>query len=172
MEKVEIFPIERVLELQCQFSRAGDSEAEVPEGWSFSRADPMQMLLVAKSLRMRPGYILRAYQFRQGGNGNGFVYAVPEGSPFPEPGDCQARNASHFLTPPVPPGALPEFAEALEGDNSPWSFVEASILVRELHELGALWHGVAWGTHTILGENPLVAHLKKRADSSEYSYDL
>jgi len=167
-----MFSIEGVVEFRSQCLKASASKGEVPEGWSISRADPMQMLLVAGSLRIRPGYILRAYQFRQGGNGNGFVYAVPEVAPFPEPGDCPARSASHFLAPPIPPNALSTIAEALEGDDSPWSFVEASILARELRELGALWHGIVWGSHTILGANPIGAQCTKKARAPSRSYDL
>ena len=107
----------------------------------------MQILLAADSLRIKPGYVLRAYQFYEGGNGNAFVYAVPKTEPFPDPQECQARSPSHFLGPPVPPNALPTVAEAIEGDNSPWSYLQASILVRELQEFGAMWHGVTWGTH-------------------------
>lgn len=166
MRNVQGFAIERVLEFQEQCRKAGESPAEAPEGWSISKADPMQMLLAAESLRIKPDYILRAYQFREDGNGNAFVYAVPKTAPFPDPQECQSRSPSHFLGPPVPPNALPTVAEAIKGDNSPWSYLQASILVRELQEFGAMWHGVTWGTHWLLGANPLTMHRKKEVGTT------
>lgn len=38
----------------------------------------------------------------------------------------------------------------LEGDGSPLSYFQASILIRELREIGALWHGCSWSTHEVL----------------------
>ncbi len=124
-----------------------------PEGWSKCDADPMQVLAVFTALRLRPGYVLRAYQFRQRGNGNAVVWALPAAAPFPEPQECP-RLADRFLAPPCPPGALADFMEAVEGDGTLWSYASASLLARELRELGALWHGIAWGTHTLLDGPP------------------
>lgn len=59
--------------------------------------------------------------------------------------------------PPTPPkGALPDVMDGIEGDGSLRSYVQASILRRELRELGAWWHGLEWSTHTLLdnGERP------------------
>ena len=44
--------------------------------------------------------------------------------------------------------------QAIDGDGSPWSYLEASLFTREIAEFGALWHGCDWSTHTILGANP------------------
>ena len=44
--------------------------------------------------------------------------------------------------------------EAIEGDGSEWSYLAASLLRRELAEFGALWHGVNWGLHTVLEDDP------------------
>ena len=92
----------------------------------------------------------RAYQFHEGGNGNGFVWAIPVDAEFPDPEDC-LRLKDVFLEPPKPPAALDNFMDAIEGDGSPWSYMCASILMRELAEFGAMWHGCDWSTHTILG---------------------
>lgn len=171
MQKVHAFAIEKVLELRKRCRAAGGPLADIPEGWSISSADPMRMLS-ATSLRLRPGYILRAYQFRSGGNGNAFVYAVPEAERFPEPQECQTRDASSFLGPPVPPNALPSVPDALEGDGSPWSYVEASILMRDLREFGAMWHGADWDTQVILGEDPLRAQPDANTSGSSLLRDI
>ncbi|MBO8128637.1 MAG: hypothetical protein H0Z39_05490 [Peptococcaceae bacterium] len=44
--------------------------------------------------------------------------------------------------------------EAIEGDDSLWSYLHASIFARELTEFGAMWHGCNWSTHEILDDNP------------------
>ena len=33
---------------------------------------------------------------------------------------------------------------AREGNDSPWSYLAASILGREIEEFGAVWHGCKW----------------------------
>jgi hypothetical protein len=113
----------------------------------------MHLLAPFTTLWLKPGYILRAYQFIQGGNGNGVVYAMPEGAPFPDPDDCR-RDAQRFLRPPVPPDALPDVMAAIDGDGSPWSYLSASVLARELAEFGAMWHGCNWSVQRILEEIP------------------
>jgi hypothetical protein len=42
--------------------------------------------------------------------------------------------------------------DAIPGDGTPESYMEASLLMRELGEFGALWHGRSWGTHEIIGK--------------------
>jgi hypothetical protein len=111
---------------------------------------------VVRSLQLRPGYVLGAYQYRAQGNGNGFVWALPDGLVFPEPADCP-RIEDVFLEPPKPPGACDDFMEAIQGDGTPESYLAASLLKRELAEFGAMWHGCDWGTHTILAANPLAS---------------
>ena len=46
--------------------------------------------------------------------------------------------------------------EVIEGDGSSKSYLHASLFSREIAELGAMWHGRDWSTHTILDENPLL----------------
>ncbi|MHC5082118.1 MAG: hypothetical protein ACYTHN_24195 [Planctomycetota bacterium] len=129
-------------------------EHELPEGWSVSREDPARLFEFFPPLRLREGFVLKAYQFTEGGNGNGFVHALPEGTPLPDPRSCAETRDDHFLTPPVPPGALENVMEAVEGDGSLESYFAASLLDRELTEFGALWHGLSWSTHILLDGNP------------------
>jgi hypothetical protein len=128
--------------------------------------DPTTVLVPFTSLRLRAGFILRAYQFKAGGNGNAVVWAVPVDVEFPDPGLCP-RLQGVFLTPPKPPGALDDIMEAIEGDGTPWSYLCASLLARELGEFGALWHGSEWGTHDILGAEPWKTTKRHRTGSQE-----
>ncbi len=126
---------------------------EGPKGWSKSEVDPMQLLTVFRSLRIRNAFILRAYQYRSGGNGNGIVWAMPKDTDFPEPEMCP-KLTDYFLKPPKPPGALDDFMEAISGDGSSWSYISASLFQRECSELGAIWHGCSWVEHGIVGKKP------------------
>jgi hypothetical protein len=148
------FPAKKVEHLRKQAGKAAELPEGVPSGWSKSLVDPMALLAVFEPLRLKDGYTLRAYQFREGGNGNGFVWALPVDADFPDPEDCP-RLANIFLEPPKPPAALDDFMEAIDGDGTPWSYICASILAREMAEFGAMWHGCDWDTHTILGVDPL-----------------
>lgn len=40
--------------------------------------------------------------------------------------------------------------EAIEGDKSPLSYLQAAICFHELKEFGVMWHGVSWGFNNIL----------------------
>ncbi len=127
---------------------------KIPEGWSKSKINPAKLLQGFDSLWVKKGFALRAYLFREGGNGNGFVWAMPADADFPEPDQCH-RVDIHFLSPPKPPLALDDVMEAIDGDQSAWSYLSASLFKREVREFGAMWHGIDWGTHSILGQNPL-----------------
>jgi hypothetical protein len=148
-----VFPIDQVKALRLEARDAAQVPRGGPEGWSKSDTSPMALLAVFTALRIRSGYVLRAYQFRSGGNGNGVVWALREDAPFPEPGDCPNQDGSLFR-PPRPPGALDNYMEAIEGDGAPWSYFSASLFAREAAEFGAIWHGANWSCHTILGADP------------------
>lgn len=63
---------------------------------------------------------------------------------------------------PRPAGALP-VPEALTGDGSPWSYLCASMLVRELGDFGAVRHGYRWATHVMLFADPWAPGKRKPA---------
>ena len=123
-------------------------------GWIKSIDDPMDVLEAFDSLRIKRDYVLRAYQCVGMMGSNAFVYAMPEGSDFPDPDDCPRLEGQPF-EPPKPAESLDDFMEAIDGDDSPWSYLSASLLKRELTEFGAVWHGCNWSTHRILGSGPL-----------------
>ncbi len=121
------------------------------------------MLAVFEMLRIAPGFTLRAYQYSEGGDGNGFVSAMPAKAPFPEPDECERVN-DVFLQPPMPPGALDDVMMAIQGDGSLRSYLCASILAREFAEFGAGWHGQSWSWHILLGANPVARRSERVAD--------
>jgi hypothetical protein len=138
--------------LRRRAQRAAWLPLELPPGWSRSPTDPGHLLAAFPALRLRPGFALRAYVFRQGYDGNGIVWALPEHAPFPEPDTCLRLDA--WLESPRPPGALDDVMEAIDGDGSPLAYLSAALLARELAEFGACWHGVSWGACHIVGRRP------------------
>ena len=157
----EHFTASSIASLRRAARKADTTQPEGPHGWSKSDADPMRLLKAFPSLRIRDGFVLCAYQFRSDGNGNGWIIALPADAPFPEPGECP-RNEHHFLGHPVIPCALKDYMDAIDGDGSLISHVEASILARELAEFGAMWHGISWGDHHVLDSSPFEKSGKKK----------
>ncbi len=157
MRIVKAFPVKRVQQLRRRAAEACEVPAEGPGGWTKSSVDPMKLLAVFPCLHLKEGIVLRAYQLREGGNGNGVVFAMPADLPLPEPEECGEFLFRGFLTAPRPQAALDDVMGAIDGDQSPWSYLSASLLARELEEFGAMWHGCDWSTHSILSQNPLAS---------------
>jgi len=141
--------------------RMGLSEklmANLPDGWSIYPLDPLPVREAVVQLELKSGLELRAYQYSASGNGNALAFALPADSALPEPheilGSSHEHNAMHFDVP-RPPDALEDRMEAFTGSPSPAAYIEASMLARELGELGAMWHGCYWSTHRVLDHNPI-----------------
>ena len=155
------FSITRVNRLRRAAERArtiGDEDHDPsptggpPDGWSACTHEADDLLRVFDALRLKTGFALHAYVFREGGNGNGIIWAVPADAPLLAPSECPTIE-DKWLQPPRPPRAVP-LMQAIEGDGSPWSYLSASILRREAEEFGALWHGCVWSDQTILWKPP------------------
>jgi hypothetical protein len=119
------------------------------EGWTVFDDEPARAVAIFAHLRVRAGYKLMGYRYECHGNGNGFVYAVKADAAVARPEECR-RLKGHFLEPPIPEGRLEDLMEAIEGEETALSYLEASILGRELQELGAQWHGCDWSTHEVV----------------------
>ena len=148
--------------------RAGTMPDDLPAGWTKSPIDAMDLLASFPALRLRDGHILVAYVFREGGNGNGIVWAIPEHVGFPSPDECVAVEDA-ILSPPRPAGALDDLMSAVDGDGTPWSYLSGSIFAREAAEFGAQWHGTNWGDHEILGRDPWTASRRTARERELYS---
>ena len=124
----------------------GSSHVQIP--YFFRSA-----LQSTNGLRPRTGYRIRGSILHEGGNGNGFLWAVKIGK-----GNKKSHHLVRIPRPDIglvlpalrPDNACPDIMEAIIGNFSPFSYLEASILKRELKEFGALWHGCDWGTYKIL----------------------
>jgi hypothetical protein len=156
-----------------------ESKAKEPEGWSLSEINPAVALEHLRNLHLKKGWRLVGYQFKSGGNGNGVVYAVPETSTF-DLSSCLAQNKEVVpgvvLATPRPPGSAEFFMEAIGSDGSLEAYLQASILFRELHEFGAMWHGCSWSTHEIILSDPWsrkfkLEHREKISDQTHWSFE-
>lgn len=161
---VKHFTAQEIQKWRKQLAELGQLPEGTPNGWSKSRVEPAKMLTVFPELKVREGYVLRAYVFKEDGNSNGFVWALPADAAFPEADDCP-RLESHFLKPPKPFDALDDIMEVIDGDDSPESYLHASILRRELREFGGGWHGIKWGMHTVLDDSPWNGTPRSEEDS-------
>jgi len=63
--------------------------------------------------------------------------------------------------------ALDNLMEVIEGDDSHWSYLSASIFLREIHEFGAFWHGCSWSTNEIIDKHPSDYFQQAQGDSEE-----
>lgn len=126
-------------------TEAGKDEMRREGGWRRCPFALDPLVAAYPGLHLAPGQTLRAYLYESGGNGNGIVWAMGQEADFPEPSACRTLS-KRFLEPPRPKGAV-EPMRAVAGDGTPRSYLAASLLMRELWEFGALWHGVSWGCH-------------------------
>lgn len=150
MNTVFTFDIEDVQTLR---TRAEDVWMEqiledTPQGWSKSPVDLADLVATFPPLHIKPGFTLRAYQFRARNDGSGVVWAMPQDVPFPEPDECLTTD------PQRPSGALNDVMEAIGGDGSPLSYLCASLFEREAVEFGAVGHGIYWYAFHIIGDDP------------------
>lgn len=128
------------------------------EGWQVAPYDPNGLLTHFPGVKVIPGFELAAYQYVSGGNGNGFVFAIPKGHrlPPPPPNLTFAWDADGVIQMHLPPGfpdsVRPDLDSFLVCGGDTESYFACSLVLRELRELGALWHGADWSTHDLLLE--------------------
>jgi hypothetical protein len=149
-----IFPVEAVAHLRSRAEQLRAAGRTITNRADYlSMPEPTALLAAFPSLRLKAGLTLRAYMCGSSIGGQGTVWALPSTHPFPDRGSLFDLKAPF----PRPPAALDDVMDAIEGDGSAWAYLSASLLARELAEFGAWWHGLRWGTHTILGRDPWAA---------------
>ena len=137
-----------------------------PHEWCRADFDAEALIGVFPNLTLRPGYRLLTYLYHSGGNGNGRVVAfledsdayrtaaaVPAATPLPRAPDEDygAQDPMHFI----------------DGDGSARAYLSASLLWRELLEVGAEWHGVQWDVEEVLA--PTRAYLAGKGRISKHN---
>lgn len=122
--------------------------------WFISASNPGTALLKLPGVRLKSGFRLVSYLYRMGNDGTGCTYAIPEQFSTTAHLEKALITANGRDTPPKPEGALNDFMEALEGDRSATSFVIASLLRRELHEVGKIGRSLSWTHHRLIDTIP------------------
>lgn len=139
------------------FGGAPEEQTHVPNSkgqWFVSITDPGAAILKLPGLQLKPDVRLVAYLHRMGADGTGIVWAVPEALSTTAHLEKALIPGAKSDLPPQPDGALADFMEAIGGDQSPVSFVIASILRRELQEFGALGKPCNWTHHRLINTLP------------------
>jgi hypothetical protein len=132
-------------------------QVEQSRGWQIAPYDTDGLLRCCKHIRLNDGFKLASYQFVSGGNGNGFAVVIPYDSSLLDlpDGEIVLEGGGDQPVIRIEGAYAPEWLRSdidsfLGGDGSAASYFEASIFLREIRELGALWHGCSWSTHRVL----------------------
>jgi hypothetical protein len=123
--------------------------------WFISSVNPGDALLKLPGLRLKPEWRLVSFLNRTPDDGVGAIWAVPEALSTTAQLEKALERSGDRSQPPHPEGALPDAMEAIEGDRSPVTYVVASILQRELKELGAVGKSCSWTHHRLINTPPI-----------------
>lgn len=129
--------------------------------WAISRRNPEDIVNGFSQLRIKESYKLRGYEYIEGGNGNGIVWAIPSDKELPPVQECEYLD-DRLNAPPKPSIALGNFMEAIDGDQTPFSYLQAAICYHELGDFAARGYGLSWRYNRIL---PIEAFDYQKYDS-------
>ncbi len=132
--------------------------------WYISVMDPGVAFMKLPGLQLRSGYRLATYLYRQGEEGVGKTWAIPEAMNTTANLEKALSAAGTEKEPPKPLGCLEDISLAIEGDNSPSSYVYASLLRRELQEFGALGKRGVWSKQVLINSAPQQIQWQWRID--------
>lgn len=141
---------------------------EWQQGWNLDEKGPEKIVKGFSNVKVKSDYKLIGYRYIEGGNGNGVVWAIPKSIKAPKVNECETLK-EYLLSPPKPREALENYMLVIEGDKSPFSYLQAAILNHELGEYGANWHGMSWSCDIIL---PLSDEIIKNLGKNAYKWDM
>jgi hypothetical protein len=153
--------------------RAGDMpEDKLPapnkEGrWFVSTVDPADALAKLPGLWIRPGIRLVTYLRQDSKGGIGTTVAIPSILSSTEQLEMAIENVTQANPAPTPDGSLKTLMESLEGDGSLATFLEASIFIREIRELGRFGAYARWTHHRFVNVLPPKVSWQWRAKAPE-----
>ena len=130
------------------------ADMEETEGFvPFPRSNVQRLVNGFNLLHLRPEWRLDAYVWRSTTMGGSLL--MPRGRDFP------TLTPEELPNPTVPPGAKPWLSRCahhalamIAGDGTPESFLQASLLSRELDEIGAFFETQRWHEHQIVDRVP------------------
>lgn len=130
------------------------ADMEETEGFvPFPRSNVQRLVNSFNLLHLRPEWRLDAYVWRSTTMGGGLL--MPRGRDFP------VLTPEELPNPTVPPGAKPWLSRRahhavamVAGDGSAESYLQASLLSRELEEIGAFFETQRWHEHQLVDRVP------------------
>jgi len=134
-----------------------DEDAPAPnaEGrWFISTIDPAAAVNKLPGLSVKSGVRLITYLQRQQSGGMGVTWALPDLMSTTARLEDALEAARDSAIPPHPDGALGHIMDGIQGDQSPASFVAASLLLRELKEVGRTGQNCRWSHHRLIAGVP------------------
>ncbi|WNZ46505.1 hypothetical protein Q2T42_01475 [Leptolyngbya boryana CZ1] len=149
------------------FGSSLDETLQMPNNqgrWFISATNPGAVLVTLPSIKLKPDFRLVTYLFRLGEDGKGVTWALPESCSTTSHLEKALLTASGRDNPPQPEGALADCMDAIDGDHSPRSFVIASLLRRELRELGKMGKVADWVHHRLIDALPDSANWQWRTE--------
>lgn len=135
---------------------------------------PDAIIRTCQNITLAERWHLEAYHFYEKGNANAKTYALPDGKhllPAEQafatevPDDQTEDHPGFWPWPPTPDYADPDVMAHITGDDTPLSYLEASLFSRALQELGAAWHGISWGVTHIINTTELIDGDNNASDS-------
>ncbi len=126
---------------------AFENDSSIAEGWILYPCDATRIMSAFPHLSWNTDKKVAGYYFRDFLGGNAVLQVVDTNENLTIPDNISQSSIFGNL----PPGDR-NFLSYVSGDLTPVSYLEASILSREIPEIGAFWHGITWGTHTVLDD--------------------
>jgi hypothetical protein len=168
-------------------------------GWTLAPYDPNELMAIFSCIHLKQGYRLESYQGQdKSGNGSAYIFVLPKNRTLPKGPPRKAlddlldadmgmvgkksafrlfiyKSLGIFLPAyrPLPTWAVRDIESYLEGDGTPLSYFQASLCLREIYELGAIWHCAYWFHHTLVTapQEPPVAEWESRnQDPMEWTW--
>lgn len=121
--------------------------------WFISAINPGTALLKLPGLKLKDNIRLVTYLYRFQEQGLGVTWAVPEHQSTTAILEQALVNSDRGRYP-HPQGSLEDVMDAVAGDGSPLSFVIATLLRRELRELGTLGQDCNWSKNRLMNSLP------------------
>ena len=119
----------------------GDPSAERSrsDGWFASAYDANDLIAVFDTLRLKPGFALHAYEFREASDGNGIIWALPAGAPLVAPDECPSFEDT-WPHPPQAAGGCP--IDAI--DRGRWESLVVPVRIDPPPRGGGIRSPLAW----------------------------
>lgn len=140
-----------------------------PHEWCRAHFDAEALIAVFPTLSLQSGYRLLTYLYHSNGNGNGRVVAFPEDSDVYRSAAAVPAWSPISCAPGKEDGAMWPM-EVIDGDGSALACLSASLLMRELGEVGAEWHGVHWDEEQVLA--PTGTYLRGKGRTVKHNQSL